>query len=378
MLLALAPLVSSANDTLVSIAEAESALERPWMDATLCPDRRVQLLLGAMTLEEKVAQLGYKLGECDDPSTIVKAHPLGVGGCGVGAATGGANRTNALRAAVLNGTRLGIPPSVYGESTHSGGSGGTTVFPMPCSQGASWNLSLVEAIGASNALQLRAAGGSQGLSPILQVCTDPRFGRMEENFGEDPLHVSACGRAALAGLQGRDGGGGASTYLGDSRTRVASQAKHFAMYGAGPKDGYTPFGGGPNERTLFETYLRPWRDYAQAGGRGVMASHNMIDWVPVHGSRRMLTDVLREQFGFAGGYIGSDNTNVEGLSSYFAGFADNASDAASPSPRASTRTCRAARICSTSCPSCRRASSPRPTSTAPQPTCKEVCDAHLR
>jgi len=154
-----------------------------------------------------------------------------------------------------------------------------------------------------NTVQLRASGGDQALSPILQVCTDPRFGRMEENFGEDPFLVSQCGVAAVAGafapqffhtfslrvfaghlfsrafwllggqlffgwslrekcpvwadlclavgeagLQGRDGLGGASEYLGSPKTRVASQAKHFAMYGAGPKDGYTPFGGGPNMR----------------------------------------------------------------------------------------------------------------------------------
>ena len=99
------------------------------------------------------------------------------------------------------------------------------------------------------------SGGDQALSPILQVCTDPRFGRMEENFGEDPLLVARAGVAALRGLQGRDGLGGASAYLGSPRTAVSTQAKHFAMYGAGPKDGYTPFGGGPNARTVWEVYL---------------------------------------------------------------------------------------------------------------------------
>jgi beta-glucosidase len=69
------------------------------------------------------------------------------------------------------------------------------------------------------------------------------------------------------------------------------------MYGAGPKDGYTPFGGGPNMRTVWEVYLRPWRDYAKAGGRGVMASHNMIDWIPCHANKKMLTDILRDRFG---------------------------------------------------------------------------------
>lgn len=63
----------------------------------------------------------------------------------------------------------------------------------------------------------------------------------------------------------------------------------------------TPFGGGPNARTVFEVYLKPWRDYAKVGGRGVMASHNMINWIPCHANKQMLTDVLRDRFGLDGG-----------------------------------------------------------------------------
>ena len=241
------------------------------MDATLSPDKRTELLLAAMTLEEKVrrpcrwipgplaggggvlalssdasrsdgqvAQLGY--GGCGDPNSTIHHNPHGVGGCGVVGpppigpppppgvpATGGSFNTNELNRLLNTSTRLGIPASIIAETTHSGGAAGTTVFPMPCNQGASWNLSLVEEIGRINALQLRAAGGDQALSPILQVCTDPRFGRMEENFAEDPCLVSKYGVAAVTGLQGSDGLGGASEYLGSPRTRVASQAKHFAM-----------------------------------------------------------------------------------------------------------------------------------------------------
>ena len=100
-------------------------------------------------------------------------------------------------------------------------------------------------IASAIALELRATGGDQALSPVLQVVTDPRFGRGEENFGEDPHLVATMGTASVRGLQGEDGLGGAGTYLGSPRERVAAQAKHFAMYGAGGKDGYTPMGGGP-------------------------------------------------------------------------------------------------------------------------------------
>lgn len=297
------------------------------MEASLSLDRRVELLLQAMSLEEKAAQLGYG-GDCAAIVPLVAEGSLGMGGCMVGDAVGGARVTNALRITLAEKTRLGIPPSVYGETTHSGGAPGTTVFPMPCSQGASWNLTLVEEVARVSALQLRASGGDHALSPVLQVATDPRFGRLEENFGEDPLLVASCGRAAVAGLQGRDGLGGASTYLGSPRTRVVSQAKHFAVYGAGSKDGYSPFGGGPNMRTVWEVYLRPWRDFAMAGGRGVMVAHNMIDWVPCHANKLMLTDVLRRRFGLDGGYVGSDDGNVEALHQYYIGFADNETHAA--------------------------------------------------
>ena len=234
--------------------------EKPWLNATLPVGTRVALLLAAMTLDEKVAQLGYGVA-CK--SVRLSDVPLGLGGCGVDVAARGANTTNALRAALVNGTRLGIPPSVFGETTHSGGSLGTTVFPMPCSQGASWNVSLVEAIGRSNALQLRAAGGDHALSPVLQVATDPRFGRLEENFGEDPYIVGRLGIAAVIGLQGADGSDGASTYLGSARTHVVSQAKHYAMYGAAGKDGFTPFGGGvdvsgPWHRTFVDAHALAW------------------------------------------------------------------------------------------------------------------------
>jgi beta-glucosidase len=327
-------------------------------------EARVADLLSRMTLAEKAAQLGYSLFGCNPNAggyiggcnpwgghgnaacstetnkTKCEAHTgscfwvVGDGGkascvsIAYNALDGPAVR-NAVQQKVMTATRLKIPASFYGETTHCGGARGTTVFPMPCSQGASWNATLVGAIATANALELSSAGGDQALSPILQVATDPRFGRLEENFAEDPFLVGAYGVAAVRGLQGDGGGMGPSTYLPDPTRHVASQAKHFAMYGAGGRDGFTPFGGGVSERTLFEIYLRPWRDVMQlAGARGVMAAHNMIDWLPCHANRRMLTDTLRNRFGLRDGYIGSDCGNVEALFKSFTGFSDSEADGA--------------------------------------------------
>ena len=113
------------------------------------------------------------------------------------------------------------------ETLHSGGHPGCTIFPMPALQGSSWNLSLVQAIAESNALQARASGTNHGLSPVINVATDPRFGRTQEAFGEDPHLVGTMATAAVLGLQGADGAAGPSTYLGSPRTKIVSQAKHF-------------------------------------------------------------------------------------------------------------------------------------------------------
>eukprot|EP01052_Picozoa_sp_SAG31_P031713 SAG31_NODE_3391_length_4326_cov_6.489236_2_plen_302_part_00 len=234
-----------------------------YRDSSQPVETRVTDLLARMTLEEKAAQLGYALFGCSpssggyiggcnawagggDSSCGAKASReeceakgscywvarggkqqcLSVGGLDANAQDGPAVR-NAVQRKVLETTRLKIPASFYGETTHCGGARGTTVFPMPCSQGSTWNTSLVGAIAAANALELRSAGGDQALSPILQVATDPRFGRLEENFAEDPFLVGSYGVAAVRGLQGDGGGLGPSTYLPEPTKRVASQAKHF-------------------------------------------------------------------------------------------------------------------------------------------------------
>jgi beta-glucosidase len=109
-------------------------------------------------------------------------------------------------------TRLGIPTSFIAETLHSGYAGGTN-FPMPCLQGSTWDRPLVQAVAAVIGKEAAASGIDRGFSPVLHFCTDPRVGRCEESFGEDPMLISRMGEAAVTGLAGAGGAGAASTYL---------------------------------------------------------------------------------------------------------------------------------------------------------------------
>jgi hypothetical protein len=145
-----------------------------------------------------------------------------------------------------------------------------TIFPMPAGQGCTWNATAVEGVAAAIAAESRASGADRGFSPELQVATDPRFGRTQENFGGDPFLVSRLGVAATLGLQGGDTSG-PSGYLPNYNTTITSEAKHFAVYGYGDVDGAPA---DVSIATLYDVYMRPWKAYVEAGGRGAMAAHN--------------------------------------------------------------------------------------------------------
>ena len=210
--------------------------DAPWMDRTLPVDKRVELLLSQMNNEEKNAQLAYGtttstgINASRAVDTILAVHGVGGIGCDLPAAQC-PQLMRDINAGLKARMRLWIPPMQMCESTHSGGVSGTTLFPMPVNLGMSWNLSLMESVGRQQGLQARAGGCSQALSPVLQVITDPRFGRLAENFGECPHLVAEFGFAAMAGIQGRRNVGpdiNASTYMHDPLNHPFCQAKHFA------------------------------------------------------------------------------------------------------------------------------------------------------
>ena len=160
------------------------------MDAALPVDARVSLLLKQMTNAEKQAQTVHLTG-CSFPDVLKTYGATGLGACpGQGHATSASIAAqNANQAAILNSSRLKIPVTFHYETLHSAGSG-STIFPMPCLQGATWDQELVGEVGAVIGAEASANGGDRGFSPEINVCTDPRFGRTEENFGEVPATLT--------------------------------------------------------------------------------------------------------------------------------------------------------------------------------------------
>lgn len=222
-----------------------------------------------------------------------------------------AEQINNLQEWYLQNSRLGIPVSIVEETLHSGSYHGT-IFPMPCGLGASWNTSLLAKVGAVIGAEARAGGADRGFSPEINVATDPRFGRTEENFGEDPALVATLGAAMALGMQG--GAEGPSGYLPDPQIHVACEAKHAAAYAQGGRDAY-PADVAP--QTLFDIYLRPWRDFlSKAGGRGLMASHNSVNNMPAHGNHWLLNQTLRELFDAPGILIASDDSDIGQLTGF--------------------------------------------------------------
>ena len=282
----------------------EAAREpRPWLDASLPIPQRVATLMAAMTLDEKVAQLSAdcssSLNYTTEPWRDTSFGTLGIE-CSAypnSDTTDLAGRIARLRQYsidALNMSRLGIPVSFHVETSHCGAAGGT-IMPMGITQGASWNVDLVFDVAATIALEARSFGGSKGLSPEINVVTDPRFGRSEENFGSDALLVTKMAERATMGLQG--GATMPDDYLAQQSASVVAEAKHCCVYGWSGLDG-----GAANvdEKLLHDVYLKPWRAFIRAGGRGMMMSHNNLNFVPMHANSAIMTDLFRTTWGYKG------------------------------------------------------------------------------
>eukprot|EP00036_Acanthoecidae_sp_10tr_P008832 CAMPEP_0182916124 /NCGR_PEP_ID=MMETSP0105_2-20130417/756_1 /TAXON_ID=81532 ORGANISM="Acanthoeca-like sp., Strain 10tr" /NCGR_SAMPLE_ID=MMETSP0105_2 /ASSEMBLY_ACC=CAM_ASM_000205 /LENGTH=786 /DNA_ID=CAMNT_0025053053 /DNA_START=1 /DNA_END=2361 /DNA_ORIENTATION=- len=277
------------------------------------PDR-VNDLLSRMTLQEKINQMALPFG-AQYPADYAQYNATGLGATyplrPLPNTTWVETRNQWQRWQVEN-SRLGIPTSFISETLHSGYSGGT-IFPMPSLQGCTWNPQLVQAAAEVIAMEASASGVDRGFSPVLHFCTDPRFGRCEESFGEDPMLLSKLGQAAVTGLAGPGKAGAADEYIADPTTKIATEAKHYAAYGYGGRDGSMP--AEISDNVLYDVYLKPWRAYARAGGRGIMAAHNEVNGMPCHGNAELL-GALRNKFGFGNGLCASDAGDINSIAGY--------------------------------------------------------------
>jgi beta-glucosidase len=278
--------------------------------------KRVADLLKRMTLEEKVAQMTCvwqkkteMLVDADgnfDPKKAKTAFRKGYGlgqvgrlsdaGKGLGARAM-AELTNTVQKFIIENSRLGIPVVFHEECLHGHAALEGTSFPQPLALGGTFDPELVERLFTMTAAETRLRGGHHALTPVLDVARDPRWGRVEETYGEDPFLVSRMGMAAVRGFQGD------ATFR--NKDRVIATLKHFAAHGQ-PESGTNCAPANYSERVLREVFLFPFKEAVQkAGAISVMASYNEIDGVPSHANRWLLRDVLRNEWGFKG-YIVSD------------------------------------------------------------------------
>jgi beta-glucosidase len=287
-----------------------------YKDPALPAARRVKDLLSRMTLEEKAAQMmcvwqkkSETLVNGDGSFDLRKAkaafkkgHGLGQVGRPSDAGKGKnaremAELTNAIQKFFLQNSRLGIPVMFHEECLHGQAGIGSTSFPQPIGLGATFNPGLVESLYAMTAEEARIRGTHQALTPVVDVARDPRWGRVEETFGEDPFLVTQLGMASVRGFQG-------DASFKDKKHIIAT-LKHFAAHGQ-PESGINCAPTNVSMRLLRETFLYPFKEAIQkAGAISVMAAYNEIDGVPAHASEWLLRDVLRKEWGFKG-FVVSD------------------------------------------------------------------------
>lgn len=307
------------------------AAEKPvYKDATAAVEARVSDLLSRMTLEEKIAQIMTiwdskteifdAKGELD-PIKFSAKFPNGIGqfarpSDAKGPASprevmgrdvrGTVRLVNALQKHAMTKTRLGIPILMHEEGLHGYAALDATSFPQAIAMASSWDPDLIREINAVIGREIRARGVSLALSPVVDVARDPRWGRFEETFGEDPYLVGEMGVAAVEGLQGVN----KATSLAPGK--VFATLKHLTGHGQ-PESGTNVGPANISERALREYFFPPFEQVVRRTGiQAVMASYNEIDGVPSHASKWLLNDVLRGEWGFKGAVV-SDYYAIDDL-----------------------------------------------------------------
>ncbi|MEP6999720.1 MAG: glycoside hydrolase family 3 N-terminal domain-containing protein [bacterium] len=290
----------------------------PYQSVRLSAESRTEDLLGRMTLEEKAAQmmcvwqkksdmLVDDMGRFDlEKARRSFADGNGIGQVGRPSDAGGtghepekgrnarqqAELTNAIQRFFIEESRLGIPVVFHDECLHGHAAIGGTSFPQPIGLAATFDPGLVERLYAMTAEEARSRGVQQALALVVDVARDPRWGRVEETFGEDVHLVTRMGVAAVRGFQG--------DARFENKTRVMATLKHFVAHGQ-PEAGQNCAPANVSMRELREVFLPPFKAAVQeAGAVSLMPSYNEVDGVPSHANRWLLRDVLRTEWGFTG------------------------------------------------------------------------------
>ena len=316
---------------LVSVAQLSAqnklSVNAGYKNPKLSVEQRVTDLVNRMTVEEKVGQLTTLLGwkMYTKTGNKVKASPElkdAVQNQKIGALWGvlradpwtkktllnglnpelAAIATNAIQKVAVEESRLGIPLFLAEEAMHGHMAIGTTEFPTAIAQASTFNPELNEKMGIAVAQELRAQGAHIGYGPILDLAREPRWSRVEETFGEDPFLISQMGLGVIKGFQGRGI---------ENPENVISTLKHFAAYGVsegGHNGGAVHIG----KRELMQDYMYPFKKAIDAGVLSVMTAYSSIDGIPSSSHKGLLTDLLREEWGFKG-FVISDLGSIEGI-----------------------------------------------------------------
>ena len=311
----LAKVVLAASLALLVLSETSGYQARAtstgpaYRDPKLPVDKRVADLLKRMTLAEKVAQLGsvnWDKNQLDDPKT----HELSAASAekllreGIGEITRPGDRhdargavafANAIQKFLVEKTRLGIPALLHEEALHGLVAPGGTSFPQAIGLAATFDPELLEQIFTVAARQARGRGVQHVLAPVIDVARDPRWGRIEETYGEDPYLVTRLGVAAIHGFQGRQAAGAPV-----DAQHVLATAKHFTAHGT-PEGGRNTAPGNYSAHVIREVFLPPFEAAVrEANVATVMASYNELDGIPSHANHWLLTELLRDEWKFPG------------------------------------------------------------------------------
>ena len=298
-----------------------------YKDPSFSIDVRLSDLLSRMTLEEKVGQLlcplGWEMYEIHGnevcPSgkfkQLIKERNVGMLWATYRAdpwtkktlANGlnpemAAKAGNALQKYVMENTRLGIPMFLAEEAPHGHMAIGATVFPTGIGMAATWSPELVKEVGQVIAKEIRSQGGHISYGPVLDLTRDPRWSRVEETFGEDPVLSGTLGASMVDGL----GGGNLS-----QKYATIATLKHFLAY-AVPEGGQNGNYASVGIRDLHQNFLPPFRKAIDTGALSVMTSYNSIDGIPCTSNHYLLTQLLRNEWKFRG-FVVSDLYSIEGI-----------------------------------------------------------------